>query len=108
MTNEIEKEFFDAFGIEAKKVRPFYCNKNQKNIPCEFCIERHGKCLSQREIYPEITDHILLELIVINNENAPAIGDTLEELKNQVLFWCISYKYKIYHKVRNIFGESKK
>lgn len=104
MTNEIEKQFFDAFEIKAKKVRPFLCDKNQANIPCEFCIEKHGKCISQKEIYPEITDRILLELIVINNENAPAVGDTLEELRNQVLYWCIRYKNKIYTQVRVLFG----
>lgn len=65
MTTEIEKKFFDAFGIKAKRVRPFYCNKNQENIPCEFCIEKHGKCISQEEIYPTITDRILLALIEI-------------------------------------------
>ena len=65
MTNEIEKKFFDAFGIKAKRVRPFYCNKNLKNRPCEFCIEEHGKCLSQKEIFPEITNRILFKLICL-------------------------------------------
>lgn len=86
MTNEIEQKFFDAFGIKAKLDGSDFNKSIQAN-------------------YPEITDRILLELIVINNENAPAVGDTLEELKNQVLYWCIQYKYKIYNQVRELFGE---
>lgn len=89
MTNETEKKFFDAFGIEPKLDGSDF----HKSIQVK---------------YPEITDRILLELIVINNENAPAVGDTLEELKNQVLYWCIQYKYKIYNQVRELFGEREK
>lgn len=86
MTNEIEKKFFDAFGIKAKLDGSDFNKSIQAN-------------------YPEITDRILLELIVINNENAPAVGDTFEELKNQVLYWCIQYKCKIYNQVQELFGE---
>lgn len=85
MTNEIEKKFFDAFGIKAKLDGSDFNKSIQAN-------------------YPEITDRILLELIVLNNHNAPAVGDTLEELKNQVLYWCIQYKCKIYNQVRELFG----
>ena len=34
----------------------------------------------------------------------PAVGDTFEELRNQVLYWCIEYKNKIYNQVRALFG----
>lgn len=97
MTNEIEKEFFDAFGIKPKKSE-ISCNE------CGSIMEECGCFDCEKEIYPEITDRILLELIVINNENAPAVGDTLEELKNQILYWCIQYKCKIYNQVRELFG----
>lgn len=101
MTNETEKKFFDAFGIEPYD-RYFVCSKQLerecKKI-CQCCeLSEEVRC------YPTITDRILLELIVLNNHNAPAVGNTLEELKNQVLYWCIQYKYKIYNQVRYLFG----
>ena len=46
MTNELEKKFFDTFGIEGKELE----------YPDNFTY------------YPEITDHILLGLICIANE----------------------------------------
>lgn len=129
MTNETEKEFFDAFGIKPKRVRPFYFNKNQKYIPCEFYMESHGKCLSQKELYPEITDRILLELIEIiikrdfdilkpykfegsyhgqfdtNNDHyfANYQKDTLKDL---ILHICKQNSKIFYHQVRELFGES--
>lgn len=106
MTNEVEKKFFDAFGIEPYD-KYFKCSK-QLEYECE-CEKPCECCELSEEVfcYPTISNRILLELIVINNENAPAVGDTLEELKNQVLYWCIKYKCKIYHQVRALFGESK-
>lgn len=55
MTNELEKKFFDTFGIEPKIIntavgRGFYIEHNR--------VEK----------YPQITDRILLELICIANE----------------------------------------
>lgn len=41
MTN-LSKELCEICGIEPKRVRPFLCDKNKENIPCEFCIEKHG------------------------------------------------------------------
>ena len=61
MTNELEKTFFDTFGIE-----PLI-----KNIPCsecEFNLEECGCFYCDRETYPQITDHILLNLICIATE----------------------------------------
>lgn len=129
MTTETEKEFFDAFGIKAKTVRLFYCNKKRKNIPCEFCIEEHGKCLSQKEIFPEITDGILLELIEIiikrdfdilklYKDNGSYYGqfDTnidhyfanyqKDTLKDLILHICKQNSKIFYHQVRALFGES--
>lgn len=112
MTNEIEKEFFDAFGIKPKPNESGYglCLKYDNLLKCDSekkdLMEGCPGCeyFEVSKFYPTITDRILLELIVINNKNAPAVGDTLEELKNQVLYWCIQYKYKIYHTVRKMFG----
>lgn len=106
MTTEIEKKFFDAFGIKLEHSE--YCYHECRipelaNIPCNKKNCPHYRIGID---YPAITDRILLELIVINNENAPAVGDTFEELRNQVLYWCIEYKNKIYHQVRALFGEN--
>lgn len=100
MITEIEKDFFDAFGIEPRKIE-ISCNE------CASYMEECGCFDCEKEIVPEITDRILLELIVINNENAPAVVDTLDELRNQVLYWCIVYKKRIYHQVRKLFGLKK-
>ena len=56
MTNELEKQFFDTFGI-----KPLI-----KNIPCsecEFNLEECGCFYCDRETYPQITDRILLKLM---------------------------------------------
>ena len=123
------KKFFEAFGIpkrfyalinigdldsQAKKVSSPTLRKlwnqvewdliSQEDVVPETFAE-FKKSNLWVEDYPEITDRILLELIVINNENAPAVGDTLDELRNQVLYWCIVYKKRIYHQVRKQFGE---
>lgn len=108
MTTEIEKKFFDAFGIKPERKCyywdcPYSTGLVTQDVPFEKrdCVNCKNP---DKTVYPEITDRILLELIVINNENAPAVGDTLEELRNQVLYWCIRYKNKIYTQVRDLFG----
>ena len=57
MTNELEKQFFQCFGIEPKIKQQCYhlCNKD---LNCKECDEA-------TKIYPQITDSILLELICI-------------------------------------------
>lgn len=62
MTNKLEKQFFNTFGI-----KPLI-----KNIPCsecEFMMEECGCFDCYRETYPPITDRILLELICIANQH---------------------------------------
>ena len=116
MTTDIEKEFFDAFRIKAnfsykveidhKTCKEFKYNVSKSNLISYINTYKKVKVLNVKKIYPEIPDCILLALIVINNKNAPAVGDTLEELHNQVLYWCIEYKNKIYKQVRELFGEN--
>lgn len=48
MTTELEKQFFDTFGIEPK---PLFSTRNGYTDDAYY--------------YPQITDHILLELICI-------------------------------------------
>ena len=52
MTNEVEKTFFDTFGIEPS-TKYDYCWKSEEN---------------KDKLYPPITDRILLGLICIANE----------------------------------------
>ena len=70
VTNDLEKKFFDTFGID-------------KLYDCYLDPE-----------YPEITDHILLELIcILLSNNSPymfKLGDwDVEKLKDTVLTMCI-------------------
>lgn len=83
MTTELEKQFFDTFGIEPRyedacTVEDKYWNNEElankygtfdqyMNCKCgdqENCTTECS-CAYQKEIYPQITDHILLELIKI-------------------------------------------
>jgi hypothetical protein len=60
MTNELEKQFFDTFGIEPKEYKAcdsFPCGNPRAN--CENCKDYK---LYKTE-YPQISDHILLEII---------------------------------------------
>ena len=78
MTTEIEKTFFDTFGIEHE-----FCTDTFLN-PCKFeCDE----CAHREERYPQITDRILLGLIVVMTRYTDIIEgfDSIDELKNFVL-----------------------
>lgn len=72
MTNELEKTFFDTFGIKPS-TKYDYCWKSGEN---------------KDKLYPQITDHILLELICIHNQYSYplTIHSTKKEfLKNYIL-----------------------
>lgn len=64
MTTELEKQFFDTFGIEPRKVKICrninHCPKKYKlcNDDC-----KHWQVI--RTDYPQITDRILLELMFL-------------------------------------------
>lgn len=99
MTTEMERKFLEAFGIEPKKVE----------ISCNECASRMEECGCfdcEKEIYPEITDHILLELICIEsriNKAHNTYGD-VENLKEHILVGLENNKEKIYNEVRAVFG----
>lgn len=115
MTNELEKTFFDTFGIEPKdnfkgceNGITFYtygCN-----IPsCKGC----SKEIREKE-YPQITDRILLELICIDNQEniykCRPFANNVEELKTYILEEFIRLSelglFKRVHQVRTLFEES--
>lgn len=123
MTNELEKQFFDTFGIEAKI--KYYCPScntelekwlNSDDIyyrcadypECDYFLDTQSEdfeeclnCLNFKLTYPQITDRILLELICIRCKELISIikvkGNNLEELKNYILKLCIK-DYTFYSK----------
>lgn len=87
MPNEIEKQFFDTFGIEPK-FKTFAIKRDKQG---EFTYPPIYE-------YPQITDRILLELICIKNKELISIvqvrGNNLEELKSYILqTWAHWYTY---------------
>ena len=111
MTDELTKTFFDTFGIEPRyedacTVEDEYWNNEElaneygtfdqyMNCKCgnqENCTTECS-CAYQREVYPQISDSILLELICIKNKELISIvqikGNNLEELKSYILQTCI-------------------
>ena len=80
MTNKIEKQFFDTFGIEPS-TKYDYCWKSKKN---------------KDKLYPQITDRILLELICIISQMDLYFYDELygftafnyKDLKEEVISKC--------------------
>ena len=92
MTNELEKQFFDTFGIEP---RPIYSGSKLYN---PFVIGYD---------YPIITDRILLELIIILGTICTVFDKNVDDLKENVLKNLIelSERYHIYNQVRTLFEE---
>ena len=102
MTNELEKQFFDTFGIEPKKQCYYWdCPYSTGNIVNDTPMNERdcNSCKNpNKEIYPQITDRILLELICIKNKELISIvqvrGNNLEELKSYILqTWAHWYTY---------------
>lgn len=86
MTTELEEQFYKTFGIEPT-VYSIWDSK-----------ETQIKNFNSFEVYPEITDHRLLQMICILNdyEGINVKGNKIEELKEELLKQCIEYfKYPI-------------
>ena len=94
MATEIEKTFFDTFGIESKTIiEPRY------SINTEYYEEKVEK-------YPQITDRILLKLICIANEAYIDLeGTDIETMKNSLLENFIFFRRDVYDQVRTLFEE---
>ena len=106
MTSELEKQFFDTFGIEPKIL--------STAIGHGFYIEH-----SRVEKYPQITDRILLELIRIiglitikytNEQCGICFGDGVtsyfgKDLKEAILNFLISKVSIFKQQVRILFEE---
>ena len=90
MTTEIEKQFFEAFGIEPK---PLFSTRNGYT--------------NDHYIYPQITDRILLELILIYSRisNLPICYDTVERFKEATLECFIEDSEDFKQQVQALFEE---
>ena len=108
MTNELEKTFFDTFGIEPKcEIR----TEHRKHecygmVDCDECASA---------IYPQIGDRILLELICIvakyycfRWDNWIDEYSSVDKLKKFILLELIELVHQkgIKHQVRTLFEES--
>lgn len=91
MTTEIEKTFFDTFGIEPKTNQVY-------GMQLDYHIEE----------YPQITDRILLELIIILGTICTVFDKNVDDLKENVLKNLIelSARYHIYNQVHTLFEEN--
>ena len=94
MTNELEKTFFDTFGIESKTIiEPRY------SLNTEYYEEKIEK-------YPQITDRILLELIRLGlNYDFVIHAKSKDELKEKLLILLIRNDVEFSCKVHTLFEE---
>ena len=112
MTTEIEKQFFNTFGIEPKSVKrtlklamPGY---DESDLP-EDLRQFISSQAQVYHVYPQITDRILLELIcttkgLVITEDC----NSVEQLKNGVLKVLINLAQvnnDIKHQVLTLFKE---
>lgn len=100
MIIDIEKQFYDTFGIEPKyKTCVFdYC-KNKKEYDCENCNDKEWH-------YPQITDSILLELIRLGlNYDFVIHSKSVEELKEKLLALLIYNEAEFKQQVQALFED---
>ena len=111
MATEIEKTFFDTFGIKQREYTQ--CTL----MGCKYVYKNCNNC-QYHEVYkidyPQITDHILLELILINMHHEDLFGypANIQELKDNTLeqlietynkfSTCVTWDGEYQQSVRNI------
>ena len=124
MVKEVEKKFFDTFGIEPEYAYlvtdTFYTNNahtytaTKDDLIDYFEGKNCGryKVIEVYKNYPQITDHILLELLVIMTRYTDIIDgfDNVQELKEFVLKELIYSLTQpecdiVKHQVRTLFEE---
>jgi hypothetical protein len=109
MTTDIERQFFDTFGIEPKKKQESELVAIGENIRG---LKRVEKPFYE---YPQITDRILLELIfilttlldtTIYEDVFITVAKNREELKRDIFQECMLYKQHIKQQVQSLFKEN--
>ena len=91
MTNELEKQFFDTFGIE----------------PIRYKRSVDDNAMFMDKVYPQISDRIYLELYCLICDYCVIAKLTVDELKQEILRNCIRLQrvVDIKHQVRTLFEE---
>ena len=91
MINKLEKQFFAKFGIEPKKGCTAYDKFTEEEADA-ICNDKCAECSYLDDVYPKITDHILLELLCLladlcdsNSHGYPLLSKNIKELKEDVL-----------------------
>ena len=91
MTNELEKKFFNEFEIKPKKGCTAYYKFTEEEADA-ICNDKCAECSYLDDVYPKITDHILLELLCMladlydsNSHGYPLLSKNMKELKEDVL-----------------------
>ena len=113
MTNDLEKQFFDTFGIEPYD-RYLNCPENLEGE----CKENCNYCDKAEDVYcyPQITDRILLGIIAkimwsyscTQNDFDAYEVHTVDNLKEAVLKHAIELSKNdayVYEEVRTLFEE---
>ena len=82
MTNQLQKQFFDTFGVEPK----YKCTKDGN---CYF--QECSKCGWYIRTYPQITDRILLHLLsILNNYGNIISSNNIKKLEDEILIKIIT------------------
>ena len=86
MTNELAKQFFNTFRIEPKKGCTAYDKFTEEEADV-ICNDKCAECPYLDDVYPQITDRILLKSIVIMTRYTDIIAGftNVQELKRFVL-----------------------
>lgn len=111
MTTDLEKQFFGTFGVEPKKQCYYWdCPYSTGNIVNDTAMNERdcNSCKNpNKEIYPQITDRILLELICIIG-SIYIYTQNRETLKEHILVQCMNtqmHDRDIKHQVQALFKE---
>ena len=113
MTTELEKQFFDTFGIEAKEFKSCdvdtFCPYPEKECGTDTCPYYR----TYKVDYPAISDRILLELICILSKYQKDRGSLLEiyeisldEIKEEILEMLIYRVDGCKQRVQALFEEN--
>ena len=96
MTSELEKQFFDTFGIEPKTNREY-----------GYTMAIYNEAGTEEvKFYPQITDRILLELIRLGlNYDFVIHSKSVEELKEKLLVLLMYNEAEFKQQVQELFKE---
>lgn len=113
--SELEEQFFDTFGIKSKMGCAAYKELGEAKADL-ICNDYCPECDYLKEVYPQITDRMLLELICLNGTYLWGIQpSTVNELKNVSLEKYIEHanlmadeneKQEFIHQVQALFKEN--